>query len=80
MEESPDEDAADSGDSVTEADTSNDSSLDCTLEKTSSRIHKILKRKKINSNNIKKSINNKFSPKKFDNELGKFLNSLDFIY
>ena len=50
------------------------------LKNTSSIIYKILKRKKINSNNIRKSINDKFSPKKFNYELGKFLNSLDFIY
>ena len=50
------------------------------LKNTSSIIYRILKRKKINSNIIRKSIIDKFSPKKFNNELGKFLNSLDFIY
>ena len=50
------------------------------LKKTSSIIYKILKNNDIDQDIVKESINKKFSPKKFHNALGKYLNKINLNY
>ena len=50
------------------------------LNTTTSLIYKILYKKNIDQNKIKDSINKKFSPKKFHNALGKYINKINLNY